>query len=114
MHKQLVRVCSISEIPEGRAKTFLIDGSDIAIARYGNKFYAFENTCTHDGGILGEGEITNGEIECPRHGARFNITNGRAMRMPAISVRIRMERTSRPSKFILRMNMYMLRSLIED
>jgi 3-phenylpropionate/trans-cinnamate dioxygenase ferredoxin subunit len=84
MHKQLVRVCSTAEIPEGRAKTFLIDGRDIAIARYRNKFYAFENTCTHDGGILGEGEIINGEIECPRHGARFNITNGRAMRMPAI------------------------------
>jgi 3-phenylpropionate/trans-cinnamate dioxygenase ferredoxin subunit len=33
---------------------------------------------------LDQGELIGGEIECPRHGARFDVATGRATRLPAI------------------------------
>ena len=35
--------------------------------------------CTHDGGPLAEGELIGCEIECPRHGARFDVRTGRPL-----------------------------------
>ena len=32
---------------------------------------------------LAEGELDGDEIECPRHGARFNVCTGAALCMPA-------------------------------
>ena len=49
------------------------------------KFYAIEDVCTHDGGPLGEGEAgwLRSSI-CPRHGARFDVRTGAALKMPAV------------------------------
>ncbi len=79
-----VQVCKIDELEEGRAKTFDIEGVDICLAKVEGQIYAFDNVCTHDGGILGEGEIEDFQIACPRHGATFDIISGDATRMPAV------------------------------
>jgi 3-phenylpropionate/trans-cinnamate dioxygenase ferredoxin component len=47
-------------------------------------FYAIDDVCTHDGGPLGEGELFDCEIECPRHGARFDVRTGRVTALPAV------------------------------
>jgi 3-phenylpropionate/trans-cinnamate dioxygenase ferredoxin subunit len=39
--------------------------------------------CTHDGGALDQGELDGTEIECPRHGARFDVRSGAATQLPA-------------------------------
>ena len=52
----------------------------VAIFKVDGKFYAIEDVCTHDDGPLAEGDLhTNGtpEIECPRHGAHFNLETGK-------------------------------------
>jgi len=54
------------------------------MAKEEGKIYAFDNICTHDGGLLGEGVIYDRQIECPRHGARFDIATGQATQMPAV------------------------------
>jgi len=48
-------------------------------------WYALDDICTHDGGPLSEGPLdpAAGTIECPRHGAKFDIKNGAALTMPA-------------------------------
>ena len=46
-------------------------------------FYAIDDVCTHDGGPLGEGQLDGFAIACPRHGAKFDIRDGRALTMPA-------------------------------
>jgi 3-phenylpropionate/trans-cinnamate dioxygenase ferredoxin subunit len=45
---------------------------------------AIDNVCTHDGGVLGEGELEDCQVECPRHGARFELTTGRVTALPAV------------------------------
>ena len=82
---ELVRVAAVGEIPPGGKKTVEIDGVEVALFNVDNEqYYAVEDVCTHDGGPLAEGEvIATYEIECPRHGARFDMRTGEALCMPA-------------------------------
>jgi nitrite reductase/ring-hydroxylating ferredoxin subunit len=45
---------------------------------------AIDNVCTHDGGTLGEGELDECLVECPRHGARFDLLTGEVRALPAV------------------------------
>jgi 3-phenylpropionate/trans-cinnamate dioxygenase ferredoxin subunit len=83
MRKRFVKVGLGTEIPEGAVRVFEAEGNDIAIARVNGELFAIENVCTHDDGPFGEGALDGCEIECPRHGARFDIRTGAATRMPA-------------------------------
>jgi 3-phenylpropionate/trans-cinnamate dioxygenase ferredoxin subunit len=57
----------------------------ILVANCEGRLYAIEDRCTHDDGPLAEGEIVNTcAVECPRHGARFDLASGRALTLPAI------------------------------
>lgn len=82
---RLVEVAVAGEIPVGGKKSTNIDDLEIAIFNVDDEqFYAVEDVCSHDSGPLGEGEIINTyEIECPRHGGRFDMRTGQALVMPA-------------------------------
>jgi 3-phenylpropionate/trans-cinnamate dioxygenase ferredoxin component len=76
-------VGSASEIPPERVAVFRIGDHDVAVCNVNGQFYAIDDLCTHDGGSLDQGELEGEEIECPRHGARFNVTTGDAIQLPA-------------------------------
>ncbi len=58
----------------------------IALFNLDGEFYAIEDMCTHDGGPLVEGEVVNEcQVQCPRHGARFDIRTGAAVSFPAFT-----------------------------
>ncbi len=61
-----------------------IDGRAIAVFCVNGTYHAIDDVCTHDGGPLAEGDLIDCEIQCPRHGARFDLKTGRALCMPAI------------------------------
>ncbi len=84
MADEFKRLCSENEIAEGTVKTYEIHGKAIAVARYDGVVYAVDDICTHDGGALGTGDIVNGQVQCPRHGARFDLKTGDATQMPAV------------------------------
>jgi 3-phenylpropionate/trans-cinnamate dioxygenase ferredoxin component len=77
---------SIEDIPAGRVKLVFHEPDDlrIAVCNVDGQFYAIEDVCTHDGGPLDQGQLEGNEIECPRHGARFDVCTGRATLMPAV------------------------------
>ncbi len=79
-----VDAAAVDEVPEGIVKTVMLDDIRIGICRLGSEFVAFESVCTHQDCDLEDGPISDDEIECPRHGARFNVRSGRATRLPAI------------------------------
>ncbi len=60
-----------------------VDDRMIALFHVGGKFYAIDDVCTHDGGPLAEGRLEGFAIVCPRHGAKFDIRDGRVLSMPA-------------------------------
>lgn len=79
-----VRVAAAEEIPAGDRLLVELEGVRIAVFNLDGSYYAIEDLCTHDGGPLVEGEILEGcQVECPRHGARFDIRTGEALSMPA-------------------------------
>jgi 3-phenylpropionate/trans-cinnamate dioxygenase ferredoxin subunit len=60
-----------------------IEDQLVAVFHVGGRYYAMDDVCTHDGGPLAEGVLDGNEIECPRHGARFDVRTGAVLCMPA-------------------------------
>ena len=89
MMSRWVTLCRSDELPDGEREVFGVDDRWIAVFRVSGKLYAIEDICTHDGNTLAfdrddRPSILNGtEIECPRHGGRFDIRDGKATRSPA-------------------------------
>jgi len=81
--ERYVAVARVGEIPEGGVKVVRIEDQPIALFLLDGVYYALDDVCTHDGGPLAEGFIEGGEIECPRHGARFDIRTGAVLCLPA-------------------------------
>ena len=77
-------VARAGEVPDGQVKVVTLGGRRLALCNVNGQHYAIDDVCTHDGGPLDQGELDGEEIECPRHGARFDVTTGRATCMPAV------------------------------
>ncbi len=54
------------------------------VCNVGGDLYAVEDVCPHDRGPLGEGRLRGATIECPRHGARFDVRDGSVKAPPAV------------------------------
>ena len=73
---QFIRVVSVDDLAPGKAKCVEVAGKTIALFNLDGTFYAIDNTCTHRGGPLSEGELEGSEVTCPWHGGIFNVTTG--------------------------------------
>jgi nitrite reductase/ring-hydroxylating ferredoxin subunit len=57
-------------------------GRPIAIYHVDGKYYATSDICTHANGVLSQGEVVDGYIECPLHFGLFEISTGKAQGAP--------------------------------
>jgi 3-phenylpropionate/trans-cinnamate dioxygenase ferredoxin component len=71
------------DIGEGQSVCVAAGALILAVVRSEGRLYAIEDVCTHDGEALTGGPIEDGEIICPRHGARFCLRTGEALCPPA-------------------------------
>jgi len=78
-----ISVAKVSDLSDPGKTLVEIEDRLVALFRVGGKFYAIDDVCTHDGGPLAEGALEGYAIACPRHGAKFDIRDGRALTMPA-------------------------------
>ncbi|MBA2114864.1 non-heme iron oxygenase ferredoxin subunit [Bremerella alba] len=78
-----VRVAALSDIPDPGKEVFEVDDRFVIVIHAGGQVYCLDDVCTHDDGPLGEGDLEGYEIECPRHGAKFDIRTGAPTLMPA-------------------------------
>ena len=72
-----------SEFPPGCAKSFEIEGVEIAVFNRAGKYFALGNRCTHTGGPLALGAVNGEAVACPWHGAQFELTAGKPLCAPA-------------------------------
>ncbi|MBY0359062.1 MAG: non-heme iron oxygenase ferredoxin subunit [Candidatus Obscuribacterales bacterium] len=79
-----VNLGQATQVPENTTKVFPLNGKRVLVANVDGVFYAIDDRCTHDNGPLGEGELCGSEVECPRHGARFDLRTGKALCLPAV------------------------------
>lgn len=84
-----VTFCASHELPPGQREVFGVGSRWIAVFNIGGEVYAIEDLCTHDGNVLAydqydrPSKLLGYEVECPRHGARFDVRDGRVTRRPA-------------------------------
>ena len=78
-----IDVGAVDELEAGGVMLVDVDGIEVAEFNIDGEFYALADVCTHDGGTLADGTVEGYEIECPRHGARFDIRTGKVMTPPA-------------------------------
>jgi 3-phenylpropionate/trans-cinnamate dioxygenase ferredoxin subunit len=78
-----VSVAPASEFPSGTHRVVDVDGAQVAVFNLDGNYFAIEDVCTHDGGILTGGPVDGDQVMCPRHGARFSIRTGEALTPPA-------------------------------
>ncbi len=81
---QFVRVEGVADTAPGTISVHEVDGVRIALCNVNGRFYAIDDVCTHDGGPLDQGELEGNLVECPRHGAKFDVETGRAVVLPAV------------------------------
>lgn len=77
-----------SDIQPGKARSYQIGENKIVICNVSGEYFAIDDVCSHDDGELvsGEGQLVeNCQLECPRHGARFDVRTGEAKKMPAVA-----------------------------
>ncbi len=81
-----IKAAATNDIAQGKPKVVELNGLKIALCKVegDSNVYAIEDICTHDDGPLAEGPVVGSEIECPRHGAKFDVKTGAALSMPAI------------------------------
>ena len=79
-----VEAAKVSEIDDPGKLLVEVGERLVVLIRAAGHIYALDDICTHDGGPLSEGplDVEHGTIECPRHGAKFNVKTGAAT-MPA-------------------------------
>jgi nitrite reductase/ring-hydroxylating ferredoxin subunit len=81
----LVKVAETSEIPLGQMKAFKLSEKEILVANVNGNYYAIANRCTHKNGDLSKGSLDGNIVTCPVHGARFDVTTGKAVAGPKIA-----------------------------
>ena len=81
----IVDVFPIADLPPGARKIVTWEDLEIGVFNCNGELLAIEDRCSHDDGPLAEGELDMAActIECPRHGARFDIRTGAVRCMPA-------------------------------
>ena len=78
-----VEIAPIDDLPDGRGVLVEVGGERIALFRTGGAVHAIGDRCSHAEASLSEGDLFDGEVECPRHGSPFDLETGNPRTLPA-------------------------------
>jgi len=81
---EFFQIAGINELDNGEQLYVEIGDLEMVIFNVGGEIFAIGDVCSHDGAPLGEGEVEDCDVICPRHGARFDIRSGKATGLPAV------------------------------
>jgi 3-phenylpropionate/trans-cinnamate dioxygenase ferredoxin subunit len=80
---EFFEVAAQEDLPNGERLFIEIDERPIVLLNIAGELFAVGDICTHDDGPVGDGEVEDHVIVCPRHGARFDLRSGKAIALPA-------------------------------
>ncbi len=72
-----------SDIPPGKMHKVSVDGKDVLVANLDGNYYVVDDTCTHAGASLAEGQLDGTTVTCGWHGAKFDCKSGKLEKFPA-------------------------------
>ena len=80
-----VEAASLSDFEDTDRKLVDLGGEkQIGVFKLGDGFAAVGIWCSHERTSLMDGEVTDSEIMCPLHGARFDLRTGKNLCLPAV------------------------------
>lgn len=79
-----IKLGPVSKFAEGKITPVVCGLDRISVACVNGELFAYQDSCSHDGGHMGACRLEGWEVECPRHGARFDVRTGAVTRMPAV------------------------------
>ena len=79
-----IEICDAAEVPPGEGVRVEIGDEPIALWNVDGSYYATQDSCTHEETSLVEGDLWGDVVECPLHGAQFDVTNGEVLSLPAV------------------------------
>lgn len=79
----LIQVGEAQAVPSGEMRVFDVSGTRLNVTNAAGHFYGFEDTCTHMGCSLANGELDGTVVTCACHGSQFDVTTGAVLRGPA-------------------------------
>jgi nitrite reductase/ring-hydroxylating ferredoxin subunit len=81
---EFVALGKLDDMRTGFLTIHEVEGRGIALARTENGVMAWDSTCPHAAFAFGPMRLQHGcVLECPMHGARFNVENGQVLKGPA-------------------------------
>ena len=78
-----VRIGSATDVADGGMRVFDVAGTSVNVSNAGGQLYAFDDTCTHEGCSLADGDLDGTTVTCSCHGSQFDVTSGAVLRGPA-------------------------------
>jgi 3-phenylpropionate/trans-cinnamate dioxygenase ferredoxin subunit len=79
------KVARAGDVLPGQMVFLDVEDEEIVLCNVNGQIWAVANVCSHDGGTLSEGWLLGDQIECPRHGARFDVRTGEVKALPAVA-----------------------------
>ncbi|MDE0301357.1 MAG: Rieske (2Fe-2S) protein [Candidatus Poribacteria bacterium] len=70
------KLCPAQSFEQGEGKPFHVNGTHLAVFRYGEKFFALDNRCPHMGYPMSEGSVRDGVLICHWHHWEFDLKSG--------------------------------------
>jgi nitrite reductase/ring-hydroxylating ferredoxin subunit len=81
---EYVALAKLDDLRVGFLTIHEVEGRGIALARTENGVTAWDSTCPHAAFQFGPMRLQRGcVLECPMHGARFNVEDGQVVNGPA-------------------------------
>jgi nitrite reductase/ring-hydroxylating ferredoxin subunit len=81
-----LKIATVDDVPAGQGRTVEAAGKTLAIFNVDGTYYAIDNTCSHRGGPLGEGDLDDRVVTCPWHAWQWDVTTGANVNNPAVKV----------------------------
>ena len=78
------KIAKTGDLAPGEVNVYEVEGHRVALCNVAGEFHAIEDVCTQAAGPRAEGELIGNQIRCPRHGAKFDVTTGKALTLPAV------------------------------
>ncbi|MEN8041053.1 MAG: non-heme iron oxygenase ferredoxin subunit [Actinomycetota bacterium] len=78
-----ISVGALLDLPTDAGYKVAHSSGTIAVFRLGDEAHAIADRCSHAEASLGDGDVFENEVECPKHGAAFDFTTGEALTLPA-------------------------------
>ena len=72
-----------SDFPPSKMQMISVEGKDVLVLNLDGSYYAIDDTCTHMGASLAEGQLEGSTVICGWHGANFDCKSGKLEKFPA-------------------------------